>query len=150
MVICAILMMTLMRWITQTVLEAGRTVQSTDRALTGVLVHDVIVRDLQPAPSDRSAWLAIAKDHIIWQGSDGKAIGWHHTNKQLVRKEGSYNTQTQQWGKHHASVVASGVDAFSCQIQADEKRVQGITSTLSLEGSAQSSRYVRIRNGRIL
>ena len=41
LVLCAILTLTLMQWVTQTVYEAGRTVQSTDRAMMNMLVHDL-------------------------------------------------------------------------------------------------------------
>lgn len=149
--ICAILTVTIMRWIAQTVSEAGRSVQSTDRALTNVLVHDVLTRDLQSAPNNRVAWVEVKPDHIVWKITENNAIGWYVINGgQLVRKEGVYNTAVQQWGKHHTSTVTYGVTSFVIEMEIDGNAVQGITTTIALQGSSPLARYVRLRNGRVL
>lgn len=148
--ICAILTLTIMRWITQTVAEAGRTVQSTDRAMMNILVHDVIVRDLHMAPSNPAAWLAIQPDQIVWKTDAGTMIGWSMQHAQLVRKEGHYNAQINQWGKHHTSTIAHGVTQFRVEIEKENDFIKGIKTTICLESSAPSVRYARLRNGRML
>jgi hypothetical protein len=149
--ICAILTVTIMHWITQTVSEAGRSVQSTDRALTNILVHDVLARDLQSAPSNRVAWVETKPHYIVWKMNESNAIGWYVVNGgQLVRKEGVYNAALQQWGKHHTSTVTYGVRDFLIEIHIDGDTVQGVTTAIALQASASCVRYVRLRNGRVV
>lgn len=113
------------------------------------LVHDVFARDTLSAPSNRSAWITIAPDTLIWQMKEGVTVGWYLQNKQLIRKEGNYNQVSALWGKHHTSVVAYGVATFECEALLEGDAVRAIKSTLCMEQSEPSSRYVRIRNGRV-
>lgn len=148
--ICAMLTITIMRWITQTVAEAGRTIQSTDRAMMNILVHDVMVRDLHTAPSNPLAWLEAQPDHIVWKTDAGIMIGWSVHNTQLIRKEGNYNSQLHQWGKHHTSIIAHGIAQFRVEMEKEGDFIKGITTTVCLDGSSPSIRYARLRNGRVL
>jgi hypothetical protein len=148
LMICAILTVTIMRWLTQTAAEAGRVVESTDRSVMSNLVHDVLMRDIQTAPNNRAAWLCINADQIVWKMNDSTTVGWYNQKNQLIRKEGTYDAIRKEWGKHHTSTIGYGVTTFMCEERQEGDMMQGIKTTLCLEGDVPSVRYVRIRNGR--
>ena len=133
LIICALLTLTIMQWVTQTVHEADCITHSIDRVMTSMVAQDVFMRDLQAAPRDRSAWIKIMPDNIIWRMSNGGTIGWTVHNKQLIRKEGTYNELSHQWAKHHTSAVAYGVTQFNCSIEIEDNGVRGVYSTLCIE-----------------
>ena len=144
---CAILTATLMRWISQTILEAGQHTTMIQKGVTHTLVHDVLMRDIQSMPCDQNT-CRIDSALLIWKVDDTTAIGWYMDHERLMRKEGFYDTTRNQWGKHHMSTVAYNVNAFKCSAHKNEQGIQGIEITLGMDGSQPISRYVRLRNGR--
>lgn len=147
LVICAILTVTIMRWIAQSVLQAGQTMHVVDRGITSAVVLDVLMRDIQGAPSNRTAWV-LESDHMVWRINDMTAIGWYKDHTHLVRKEGTYDAALKRWEKHHTSTVAYNVNTFTCAAQIKDNRVQGIYSTFGVESAEPVTRYIPIRNGR--
>src|ERR1700678_3013638 len=97
LMLCAILTLTFIQWMTRTVYETGRTIQSTDKSMMNFLIQDVFMRDVQMAPNDRKSWVIILSDHVMWQTQEGVSVSWNIHNKQLVRKEGVYNRKIKQW-----------------------------------------------------
>jgi hypothetical protein len=53
-------------------------------------------RELEKVPIEQSKWCCWRDDEIIWQQGD-KEVGWSFENNALVRKEGTYNNEQQQW-----------------------------------------------------
>jgi len=146
--VCAILTVTLMRWIAQTFMQAGLTVQAVERGMMGAVAHDVLMRDLQAAPCNRSAWAQIQSDRMVWK-QENITIGWYNDHNQLIRKEGTYDIVHQHWGKHHTSTVVYGVSTFVCKEQGKGDSIQSMKVTLGLEGGEPAARVVRLRNGRV-
>jgi hypothetical protein len=148
LMICAMLTLTIMQWLTQTAAQAGRVIESTDRGMMSNLVHDVLMRDIQAGPSDSAAWLCINADEIVWKMNDGTTVGWYKQKNKLVRKEGSYDAVHKDWGTHHTSTVGYGVITFIAEECQESGLMQGVKTTLCLEDGTPSVRYIRIRNGR--
>jgi len=146
--ICALLTLTIMQWLTRTIYETGRAIQVADKTMLQSLAHDVMMRDMQSAPGKRTEWIAIAPDYVVWKTNQNAAIGWYLHGANLVRKEGNYNEQLQQWGEHHSSVIAQGITRMQIDAHIDEHMVIGIQTILCWNGSTPSIRYVQMRNGR--
>lgn len=149
LLLCVMLATTLMRWMAQTVAEAGMTMQRIDRSVMHILVHDIFMRDLYMAPSKKSAWITIQSDCLIWQTPEGKAIAWQNRDNQLIRQEGIYNVSLRQWGKHHSSIIAHNLTQFACEPHGDTSSVHAVTTTLSIDDTKPMRRYIRIRNGKV-
>lgn len=145
--ICAILTATIMRWISQTMLQAGQHTTMIQKGLTNALVFDVIVRDIQSAPSDPKAW-RIEPTALMWAVDEKTTIDWAVDRKKLVRKEGHYDRARKHWGKHHTSTIAYNVDIFKCNAHKNEEGIGGIEITLGIDGGQPLSQYIRLRNGR--
>ncbi len=74
-------------------------------SITLYSAYDLLVRDLQCAPSGRAAWKEITPTTLIWH-SGGADIGWFVQDKSLIRAQGEYSTVTKKWKKKHANVIA--------------------------------------------
>ncbi len=145
--ICAILTATIMRWISQTMLEAGQHTAMVQKGITNALIHDVLMRDLQSAPCDQKVW-RMEPTSLMWKVDEATTLEWSIDRKRLVRKEGHYDKTRKQWGKHHTSTVAYNVHIFQCDVRKNEQGIEGVEITLSIDGGQPTSQYVRLRNGR--
>lgn len=145
--ICAILTATIMRWISQTMLESGQHTAMVEKGLTNCLVCDVIARDIQSAPSDPKVW-HIKPTSLAWSADEKTTIEWSLERKKLVRKEGLYDKARTQWGKHHTSTIACNVNTFTCNVHKNQEGIQAIEITLAIDGERPLSQYIRLRNGR--
>ncbi len=72
------------------------------------MAHDLLVRDIHRASSQRKDWKKIEPDMLIWH-VDTKDIGWHHKKGQLLRLEGNFDVSTNTWHKKVQSVVAQSI-----------------------------------------
>ncbi len=79
--------------------------------------HDMLIRDLQNAPSSAANWKMKTTSQLIWTASTKKDICWMYENNTLVRIEGSYNEKKKQWKKKTKNLVASSIKKanFTCK-----------------------------------
>ncbi len=97
--------------------HSHHTLKNRSRQATELLqlyaAHDVLVRDLRAAPALREHWKKIHTKELIWHVGNHD-VGWRVEDKKLLRLEGRYDAEKQQWMKKTKSVVADKVAAFVC------------------------------------
>ena len=147
--LCAILTITLMRWIVQMMLESEKHMHIIQKNMNIALVHDVLMRDIQSAAGYSSAW-SIKPNAMVWKNDNTTAIGWYVDHGRLVRKEGAYDQARNKWSKHQTSTIAYNVHVFKIRADNHEQKIIGIEITLGMENSEPDTRYIRLRNGRVL
>lgn len=146
--ICAILTATIMRWIAQTMIEAGKYTIMVQKGVAHTLLYDVIIRDIQSAPCDSKAW-RIEPAALMWKLDEKITIEWSLDHKKLIRKEGLYDKARKHWGKHHTSTIAYGVDIFTYNVHKYEGGIKAVEIMLGIDGAPPHSQYIRLRNGRL-
>lgn len=137
-----------MHWAVNVIQQAGTYARITDATIMGAIAHDVLERDINAAPSEKSAWLITNPDHIMWCNEEGKTTEWFMTDNTLVRKHGDYDPLFKKWKKQSVSVVAQHVGTFECTIESDNQFVHDVQSILHITGAEPISRYMYIRNRR--
>jgi len=68
----------------------------------------LMLRQLECAPTDQSDWYCMQDDQIVWHVGD-KEIGWCFEDNTLMRKEGRYDHERQQWIKKKSIVGAKQI-----------------------------------------
>ncbi len=110
--------------------------------ITLYTAHDMLVRDIHDASTDRSKWKEIGTECIIWHTKEGD-VGWQREQEQLVRRDGRYSAKKKQWGKQTKNLIADHIDEvrFVCTgdpeishisfaITAGSTRVEGVAAPL--------------------
>lgn len=138
-----------MRWISQTMLEAGLHTALVQKGIGHALVYDIIMRDIQSSPSDAKAW-HIEATSLMWKSDEKNNIEWSVHRKKLIRKKGFYYRLRNDWGKHHVSTIADNVDTFICKAHQHEGEIHAIEIALGIDGQLPTYQYIRLRNGRVL
>jgi hypothetical protein len=94
--------------------------------------HDLLIRDLRQAPTDRFEWKKITEEQVVWRGRDID-IGWYVHQGNLYRSSGSFNQSTDQWITHTKSLVARSVSDCKFSAHYTDHGLQYITVTLTIE-----------------
>ncbi len=79
--------------------------------ITLYTAHDMLLRDIHRAPTDREQWKEIQKECIIWHAKEAD-VGWLREGEQLVRIEGRYHKKKKQWSKQTKNLIVSHVSAL--------------------------------------
>ena len=115
--------------------------------------QDLLVRDLQSAPAEKTRWKKIAKSLLIWQGKKND-IGWMLDGEKLFRLEGTYSTSRGLWLKKIKSLVANNITQLTFDVHMHSVMNTSIVHNVSIafEGNIGNTLYaistsVRIRNG---
>lgn len=105
---------------------------------------DVLVRDIRKAPNLASAWPLITDSIFVFEEfhdspesptqTNSSSIGWEYKDKQLLRYQGNYKSNKQEWTKRAKSLVLSDVETCSFSFNLVNQTMVAVTIIMVVQG----------------
>jgi type II secretory pathway component PulJ len=119
-------------------------------SLSWLIAHDILLRDLITAPSQRPCWLQSNPAELFWVCSDGTAYKWYIKDAKMIRVSGIYDAVGNQWKKSTKSTVAENMIQFSVNFIENGNAVRAIILHIQGKndagGEQDSKLQVALRN----
>ena len=101
-----------------------------------------MIRDFERAPAGETDWNCVADTQVVWH-AENTDIGWCFENNMLVRREGIYDTEKQQWKKKTTNIGAKNIEKGSFTLSwasngENEQQVSLISMTLETNNNKKS------------
>lgn len=82
--------------------------------------HDILIKDLSYAPCNNQKWKECNEVCMVWHMEKKNVdIGWQLEHEKLIRIEGLYNGQKNQWVDKTKSVIATPVKGIHFTYKGD-------------------------------
>lgn len=108
-------------------------------------VSDFIIRELRAAPSLKTSWKKIESHEIIWTQGDFD-IGWTYEKGQLIRYQGKYSQDLDQWSEKSKSIISSAIKKLDISFKTHKKQQLEWVTQVKIAFDSQTI-MVALRNG---
>jgi len=150
--VLALLATVTMQWIVTTQVHITKQARTSCAFSNVCAAWDVLIRDLQQAPRQRTQWKQCVAGSYIWTTKQGD-IGWTCTKEGLIRSQGTYNTKNKNWTSQEQALVTQSVTQCSLELIEQGGVVEAVAATLHarLEQEAyKQTRTIALQSGTLL